>query len=197
MLSKRRNRKKAEITIEVTLSIALSILVLFLALGLFSNNISTMAANSGIARLFNRSDKTSVNSEKTKYDSWGNNPTATQVNVQIVADQGVQLNTLQDYTNWADKIISEYASQPNLTDAQLSDLAKAYTIKSINGGINPTSACDSTCQSHGINVSLKSSGNQSRSSSTSVAGKTITYDSIFNSDTEPLTIVKSVYSANF
>lgn len=191
MLSKNLTvRRNAEVTIEITLSIALSVIVLFLALGLFSSNLSTMAANSGIRRLFNNNSAT-----KTVQQNWGNNPTASQVNVQIVADQG-ELKTLADYTNWATTIIDQYKDRTDLTPSQQQDLAKAYTIKSMNAGSN--SVCDSACTGHGISIQLNSmTGGQ-----TIVNSQKLTYDSYTSvttsdSPTAMLDTVRDIYSKPF
>lgn len=153
MLSKRFVSRSAEVTIEVSLSIALSILVLFLALGLFSTNLSTMAANSGIFNMFNRKsgdEFTTTNTAKTKYDDWG---AGSQTSVQIVADNATTTpTTLDEFTKWADGKINDYASLPNsqLTQAQLEDLAKALTIKTIAG-----SDVSDIALGHGITINKK------------------------------------------
>lgn len=132
-------RKSAGITIEVTLSVALSVLVLFLVLGLFSDNLATMAANSGIQNLFNRNNEAA----KTQPDKWGIHPTATkvevsQVNVQVVADQGL---TLEQYILQAQSKVAYYKEHPPTTQAEIEDLAKQLTIlKVCNVSTNSTGA---------------------------------------------------------
>lgn len=134
-------KKNAAITIEVTLSVALSILVLFLALGLFSDNLATMAANSGIQNLFNRSNEVA----KTNQNKWGkvktNIPTVnvnSQENVQVVADQG-QTITLAQYLEQAQQKIANYNQNPPTTPDQVKDLAEQLTIAKI-GNITTDSA---------------------------------------------------------
>lgn len=123
--------KKAEVTIEITLSIALSIVVLFLVLGLFSENLSTMAANSGLRNLFNRDNSTA----KTAYNNWNVNPTTSQVDVQISGDQG-----LDYYLTRAQAVIEKYRNNPPTTKAQAEEEAKAIANASlISAKLNPTS----------------------------------------------------------
>ena len=126
-------KKNASITIEVSLSVALTVVVLFLVLGLFSDNLQTMAANSGIRNLFNRENEIA----KTNPDSWGtsstrttvgvHDSTASQENIQVVAEQG-----LDYYVAQAEATISKYLETPPTTAAQMEDLAKALTIAAIN-----------------------------------------------------------------
>lgn len=128
--------KKAEVTIEITLSIALSIVVLFLVLGLFSENLSTMAANSGLRNLFNRDNSTA----KTAYNNWNVNPTTSQVDVQISGDQG-----LDYYLTRAQAVIEKYRNNPPTTKAQAEEEAKAIANASlISAKLNPTSSGTST-----------------------------------------------------
>lgn len=142
-------KKKAAITIEVTLSVALSILVLFLALGLFSDNLATMAANSGLQNLFNKS-------QKTTYSTQTVNPTKTSINVnetsqenvQVVASQGI---TLAEYLEQAQKTIDKYKATPPTDQAQMEDLARAELAKFIGTG-SISSDDINTCKNNKIAV---------------------------------------------
>ena len=49
-----KKSRSASITVEISLSIVLSLGILFLSLGLFSNNLKSMAASIGINNLFNQ-----------------------------------------------------------------------------------------------------------------------------------------------
>lgn len=123
-------KKKAAITIEVTLSVALSVLALFLVFGLFSDNLATMAANAGIRNLFKSNEVA-----KTKPDTWNIHPAKTQVNVsqvnvQVVADQGL---TLEQYISQAQSKIAYYKEHPPTTQAEIEDLAKQLTILKVCG----------------------------------------------------------------
>lgn len=176
--------KNAEVTIEITLSIALSIVVLFLTLGLFSDNLKSMASNSGIHNLFNRNNEIA----KTKTDSWGIDPTKTQVNVQVVADQG-----LDWYISNAQATIDKYLKTPPTTSAQMGDLAKAETIAKIGGVL--TASTENTLSKYPYGISIKSKNTNQNTgeifATTTVNNKTISYSSI-NGDKTPLEIVQEV-----
>lgn len=94
----RNKGRKAGITIEIALSIALSVIVLFLVIGLFSENLKTMMSRIGLKSFFRASEKTTV-------ADWGDDPTATQINVQIAADYGLSSEhkkakaAIEDYYN--------------------------------------------------------------------------------------------------
>ncbi|MDD3437186.1 MAG: hypothetical protein PHC64_08560 [Candidatus Gastranaerophilales bacterium] len=130
MLSKKvyGNIKNAGITIEITLSLALTVVVLFLLLGLFSDNIQTMAAGTGMQNLFNRDNEFAQTSmTKLAFD-----PTGTQVNVQIVADHG-----LEEIHLAAQAVIERLAALDNLTPAQIMELAQSLTVYCESGNIAP------------------------------------------------------------
>lgn len=114
--------RKAEVTIEITLSIALSIVVLFLVLGLFSENLSTMAANSGLKNLFNRDNSDA----KTAYNNWSTVNNRSDVEVQLVGDQG-----LEYYLQKANTVIETYRNNPPLTQLQAEEEARAIANKSL------------------------------------------------------------------
>lgn len=133
-----RGIKKAEVTLEAVLAVALSAIVLFFVLGLFGDNVSTMVQNSRIYQLFNKD-----NSKKTSWEKYDNDPTKTQMNVQIVADQA----TLSWYHNQALQQIEKLAAITDpLTDQQTIDLAKFLTIfsQSAPQGVNKTKALTET-----------------------------------------------------
>lgn len=123
MFSKRDyfSARRAGVTVEVSLSIILSVLVLFLVIGLFSENLKTLAANCGLANFLSKTKTENLTSRK----SWGTlgDATATQVNVQVVADQG-----LQTYIANAQAIIEKYEKTPPATKAELEELARAALI---------------------------------------------------------------------
>lgn len=115
-----RKRLKAGVTIEVVMAIALSVVVLFLVLGLFSDNIQTMATRGKLAQM-----NAHNNDNKTVYEDQTGDPTQTQINVQMVGDQG----TLAWYHSQAQAIIEGIGSQPPpLSDKALVDLARALTV---------------------------------------------------------------------
>lgn len=199
-------KRKAEITIEITLSVALSIVVLFLVLGLFSDNLSTMAANSGIKHLFNNNS-----SAKTMQTNWNVNPTQTQMNVQTIADQG-----LQGYVNNAQTTISKYVQNAPTTEAQIEDMAKKLTILAINANSFDGNKLKTKYYSGDTNITpnqinnLKTmylskyqlnlqddDANYYGETQLKNNGKFITYNSIYDGSTLPISIIKEVLRKNF
>jgi len=125
-------RKNGEITVELTLSVALTAVVLFLVLSLFSGNLQSMTANSGIRNLFNRNNTNGWGTtSKTKTEVNLENAIRTQVDTQVVAEQG-----LQYYVKKAEEVIKNYQTTPlpNADSAQKLELAKALTIAAVNHG---------------------------------------------------------------
>ncbi len=135
MLNKLFSGKKlAGITIEVTLSIALSLVVMFLMFGLFSDNLQTMAANSGLFKFFFRQNNEIAKTAQTK---WKTDPTKTvvtvyapksQTNVEVIADQGLELKKYYDNVQ---NSINELINKPVLTPAEQMNLAKYITQKQV------------------------------------------------------------------
>lgn len=80
----KHSRKSGAITVEVAIGIALAVIVVLVALGLFSENLATMISNSGMANMFK-------NSNKTTYSSFGRDYTDSQVNVQLIGEQGLAM----------------------------------------------------------------------------------------------------------
>lgn len=172
------NRKNGEITVEVTLSVVLTVVVLFLVLALFSDNLSTMAANSGIRNMFNRGNVTSnwgtQGSNKTEVNV--NNPNSTQVDYEIVADQGL------DYYKARSQALIDYYNSiapATLTAPQKENLAKAATIATIlNNGKSSSSSVSSVnydmyLNQYGIDVTFRPA---SELYNTSVNGQTYQYN---------------------
>lgn len=192
MLSRKnhRNFKVAAFTVEIGLSLALALVVLFSLLGLFSDSLSAMASKGGINNLFSKRP-----SMEQADSSWGRNPTASQVNVQIVADQGLTLN---DYVNNAQATVDKYTKNPPTTEAQIQDLAKAITILSVNAG-STSGICASLRTQYGISIKLNTYDLQTgnRIGLTTVNGKTISYTATNNTDGNPLPIIKNVSNQNF
>ena len=82
-----KHMKKAEVTLEEILFIALSIVVLVLVLNLFGGNLQKLVQNSNMGRVWNKD---------TAYQKMDTDPTKTQANIQIVADQAQYLTELHN-----------------------------------------------------------------------------------------------------
>ena len=130
-MSIQRRFKQAGVSIEIIIAIALSVVALFFILGLFSDNLHTMATTGKLAQMNNN------NETKTQFAE--GNPTKTEINVQLVGDQG----TLAWYNAQAKATIEQLGAKTTpLTDQEKIDLAKALTIfgdTSANWGSNALS----------------------------------------------------------
>lgn len=124
----KRGKKAGGITVELLLAIILAVVVLFFILSLFSDNLKTMVASSRISNMFD-------NNNKTTYANQAFDPTS--VNVQVLAEQGNTLKTLDDYKKAAIEKINHYAASPPANEAEVMDLAMwasiAKTIKDTSG----------------------------------------------------------------
>lgn len=179
-------KRKAALTIEISLSIIMCLAVLFLILSLFGSNLQAIAVNGGLQNFFKRNNDTAKTYYDKKYEA--NNPAQTQVNVQIVADQG-----LNYYISSALATIEKYKTTAPKTQAQLEDLARAAAIAKVTGNLNSSN-----------DGSLLSSQNiyfvQTNKTQYVYAGnKKLSYSS--NSDTtinklEALTLVKEIISTS-
>lgn len=78
-------RKNGAITVEMAIGIVLVVAVLFITLGLFSNNIKTMIADSNFKNVFNKEGL------KTGYSSFSKDYSDSQINVQIMGEQGLEM----------------------------------------------------------------------------------------------------------
>lgn len=128
MLTNRVNghgKKRAGVTVELLLAILLAVVVLFFVLSIFGDNLKTMVANSGIQNMFD-------NGQKTTFGKQAFDPT--QVNVQVLAEQGNTLKTLDDFKKAAADKIKYYTDNPPQNEDQVLDLAKWATIARITTG---------------------------------------------------------------
>lgn len=180
---KGNGNRQAGITIEITLSVALAVVALFLVIGLFSDNLQTMAAG-GMQNLFNR-DKAAI---KTGQDSWIADQTGSQVNVQVVADQG-----LEYYLSSAQSTIDKYKDRTDLTQAQIEDLAKAITILSVNKGTT-SGVYPELRKKYSISIKLVSSGPCITKLVNS--GESINY-LLPDKTSGTVSVVKNIYSSSF
>lgn len=184
----RSGKKAGGITVELLLAVILSVVVLFLILSLFSNNLKQMVVNSNISRMF------ANNSAKTANANWEANPTQTQVNVkqvnvQIVADQG-----LDWYRKNAIDLITKYKNQKEpLSDAQIADLAEQITIAKICGVLDPNDENHFNLSPYNIYANLVSG-------KTSINNKAFYYQSAnvdLANQKEQLSLIKNVMRVSF
>jgi hypothetical protein len=124
--------KQGAISIEISLSLALSVVILTVVLSLFSANIEKIAEASGLYNyFFHRSEKVTTYNDQ-KYDA-----TKTQVNVQLVADQG-----LTYYIDNALATIDKYKETPPETLSQTEDLARAAAVAELYNKLATQDAID-------------------------------------------------------
>lgn len=124
-------KRKAEVALEEIMTVVLGVALLFLILNMFSDNLSKMLQNNSLYKNIKGENK------QTDFETFNENPTKTQLNVQIVADQA-SLAKLHAMARWqVDKLGRIDKSQMN--DRQLTDLAKYLTIYAMSGDTNPNS----------------------------------------------------------
>lgn len=75
--------KKGNVSTEVIIGIALSVVVLFVMMGLFSDNLSKMISSSNIKNIFT--------GDRTTFSSFNPDYTSSQVDVQLVGEQGLEM----------------------------------------------------------------------------------------------------------
>lgn len=76
--------KSAMITVELAVSLLLVVVVLFVTLGLFGDNIRDMVANGNFKNIFNGE------SIRTFFANWGKNYNTSQIDVQVMGEQGLE-----------------------------------------------------------------------------------------------------------
>lgn len=113
-------RKAGMITTEVAIGIGLAVVVLFVAIGLFNENISAMVLNSSLAKFFN-------SGEKTTYSSLNRDYSASQVNVQIMGEQGLGM-LRQRANNKSIDIINQDFSSGNTDGSSIAYLALSIQV---------------------------------------------------------------------
>ena len=152
MRNKVRNAKRAGITVEVALAALLSVTVLILVLGLFSQNLQVMAANSNINNLFNNSNRISNSGFNRDYSKSVVNVTTSQQSVGTVGDQGIQ----KYHTDAQDAINKLLAKPQPLTDpSDIANLAKYLTLLAMSAQNDPMDEIKpyaSLQQTYGIEV---------------------------------------------
>lgn len=119
--------KNAAITVEIGLSVALGLIVLFLAFGLVSNNIQTLAEKTGLLNLAKK-EKTTMNTFDKSAERQSIKIAQTQQEVQVVAEQG-----LDWFIQQAQETISKYKGRTDLNKSEAEDLAKALMIAKMTG----------------------------------------------------------------
>lgn len=77
--------KSGTITTEAAIGIALAVVVLFVVIELFNNNLSNMLTNSNLSHIFNN------NIPKEHYDNFNRNYSQSQIEVQIMGEQGLEM----------------------------------------------------------------------------------------------------------
>lgn len=149
--------RQASLTVEISLTVVLASLTLIMILGLFSEQLRTMASDMSFKRLFSKNSATGV--EKTAPVTYSQDPTASQINVQVVAEQGLDTyyDAVQDRLNFLTDL------KDPLTPAQQVNLAECVTLKSImhrwnNGFSAPSSSELALCVTNGITATTTLGG---------------------------------------
>lgn len=126
-----QNKKLGAITVEVGIGIALAVIVLIIAIGLFNDNLAAMVSNSGISNMFN-------NTNKSTYDNFNRDYTNSQVNVQLIGEQG--LSMLRNIAN--NKAITQIDKLFDGTDTSITNANSiAYLSTVINAIVGSPNIC--------------------------------------------------------
>lgn len=179
--------KPAEISIEISLSLVMSVVVLFLVLGLFGNSIQNIAEASGLRNLFSRNNEAAKTLQDQRYAA--KNPAQTQVNVQLVADQG-----LSYYISNAQATIAKYKETPPTTQKETEDLARAVAIAKITKVLTSSdeSLFDKTCNIYVEETSSKKTYLYANNEKLAYS----TYNSTY-SDSQTIDLIKTIMSCPF
>lgn len=97
----KHGKNSAMMTVELGVSLVLIVVVLFVVIGLFNDNIKTMIGSSNFSRIF------SGNGLKTWFQSFNRNYDDSQIYVQIMGEQGLEM--LRKKANNSDESIIENA----------------------------------------------------------------------------------------
>lgn len=119
-----RKGKMAAVSTEVAIGLAVAVVALFVALGIFGDNLSSIIANSSIGNLFNGNDS------KTDYTSYDRDYSGSQIEVQVMGEQGLEM-LRRRANNKAIEIIEENFTKSNPDANSIAYLATA--IKAITG----------------------------------------------------------------
>lgn len=98
-MKKRLGKNSAMMTVELGVSLVLIIVVLFVVIGLFNDNIKSMIGSSNFSRVF------SANGLKNFFQSFNRNYDDSQIYVQIMGEQGLEV-LRQKANNGDEKLIS-------------------------------------------------------------------------------------------
>jgi hypothetical protein len=78
-------KRFAAVSTEFAIGTALAVVALFIALGLFYDNLSGMLTSTGLTDFFNGNDA------KTEYSAFNRNYSDSEINVQIMGEQGLEM----------------------------------------------------------------------------------------------------------
>lgn len=123
-----RNKMIAAVSTEVAIGMAVAIVALFVVLGIFGDNLSSIVANSNIGNVFKNNDS------ETEYASYDRDYSDSQVNVQIMGEQGLEM-LRRKANNKAIEIIEESFSNSNPNGNSIAYLSTAIRIITGNPSI--------------------------------------------------------------
>lgn len=143
----KQNQKLGAVTVEVAIGVALAVVVVLVALGLFSENLSNMVSSSGFANMFK-------NHDKTTYSSFNRDYTDSQVNIQLIGEQGLAM--LRNIAN--NKAISQIDKYFSGSDTSVTNVNSiTYLAVAINAIVGSPDICvymkkdsDKKCDQDGI-----------------------------------------------
>lgn len=193
----KHSKKIGAITVEVAIGIALAVIVVLVTLGLFSENLANMISSSGIANMFK-------NTNKTTYSSFNRDYTNSQINVQLIGEQGLaMLRSIAN--NKAIEQIDKYMDGADTSVINANSIA--YLAIAINSIVGSPDICvymkkdsDKKCDQDGIGgysyrINLNGGSITIRKEGGGIAAKYPALSGDFTGGTSGITIRKNIGGA--
>lgn len=150
-MKSRFGKTPAMMTVELGVSLVLIVIVLFVVIGLFNDNIKSMISSSNFSRMF------SANGLKTWFQSFGRNYDDSQIYVQIMGEQGLEMLRMKANNN-SKSLIDNSKSGGKITSPITSNTIM-YLAKIINIIVGNREICEfmkkpskETCTAQGLDV---------------------------------------------
>lgn len=120
----KNERKSAAVSLEMSIGIALAAVVVVVALALFNDNLAAMVLNTKSGNVYK------ANSERTSYSEFNRDYSNSQINVQLVGEQGLSM-LRKKANNKVIDLLKENFSETNSNANSIAYLSTA--IKALTG----------------------------------------------------------------
>ena len=116
-----RKKRQGSVAPEIAIGVALAAIMVIVVLGMFGDNLSQMVTSSNINNMFK------ADSSKTAFSSFSRDYKSSQINVQIMGEQGLEM-LRRKANNKAVELIASPFSIANPYSSTIAYLAKAVEI---------------------------------------------------------------------